>query len=164
MLCIPCIFNECGTYFVTVLQECTSTFILLFQAYFYKFGFLDYLEIREKKTSFPHHLIIFCFRSFVSYLGEEWKEKFSQWKNFLKILCSNIIGLTKNAVSAKLTMKPTQKNPNKCMALNSLRIKSFVFQCKTYKVTKSCSNSLFSETSNACASVRRRSSQNKAAC
>ena len=112
MLCIPCIFNECDTYFVTVLQECTSTFILLFQAYFYKFGFLDYLEIREKKTSFPPHLIIFCFRSFVSYLGEEWKEKFSQWKNFLKILCSNIIGLTKNAVSANLTMKPTQKRIN----------------------------------------------------
>ena len=37
----------------------------------------------------------------------------------------------------------TQKNPNKCMALNSLRIKSFVFPCKTYKVTKSCSDSFF---------------------
>ena len=29
------------------------------------------------------------------------------------------------------------------MALNSLRSKSFVFSCKTYKVTKSCPNSLF---------------------
>ena len=29
------------------------------------------------------------------------------------------------------------------MALNSLRIKSFVFSCKTYKVTKSCSDSFF---------------------
>ena len=51
--------------------------------------------------------------------------------------------LDKKCCFSKTNNETYTKNPNKCMALNSLRIKSFVFQCKTYKVSKSCSNSLF---------------------
>ena len=55
----------------TLLLSYKSALALLYCFSRLIFEFLYYLEIREKKTSFPPHLIIFCFRSFVSYLGEE---------------------------------------------------------------------------------------------